>query len=437
MARARQTVRTWAGNEQCSPRQVHHPRSAADVADIVQRAATDGLTVKAIGAGHSFTPSAMTDGELVVLDEMDGVVAIDHARSEVRVQAGITLHRLNAVLADAGLAMPNLGDIDVQTVAGAVSTATHGTGRALGNLATTIVGLELVDGNGEVIRADRTENPDVYHAARVGVGAMGLLTEVTIACVPAFDLHVRETVEALPAILEDFDGFVDSADHAEFFFFPGSDRAQVKRNRRTDRLPTPPSKFAYWRDKYLFENVAFGLACRAGRRFPSAVPAITRAVIAQATEREFVDRSDLVFASPRRVRFVEMEYGVPIAAVPEALGRIDALVRSLHHPVMFPIEVRCSAADDIPLSTGYGRDSGWIAVHQYRGMEFEHYFRGVEAIMDDYGGRPHWGKLHFQTADTLRDRYPEWETAMRVRDRLDPVGTFRNAYLDRVLDPVR
>ena len=130
-----------------------------------------------------------------------------------------------------------------------------------------------------------------------------------------------------------------------------------------------------------------------------------------------------------------MEYGIPLAAVPEALHHVDTLVKSLHHPVLFPVEVRCSAADDIPLSTGYGRESGWIAVHQYRGMEFEHYFRGVEAIMDGFDGRPHWGELHFQSADTLRDRYPEWEVAMSIRDRLDPAGTFRNDYLDQVLDP--
>lgn len=410
--------------------------SCSEVADVVRGAVRDGRTVKAIGSGHSFTAAAMTDGVLLALDRMDGVVGVDTDRSEVRVQAGITLHRLNAVLAGVGLAMPNLGDIDVQSVAGAISTATHGTGRALGNLATTVVGIELVDGRGDVVRADSTDNPDILHAARVGVGAMGILTEVTIRCVPAFDLHVRETVEPLADLLADFEGFTRSADHAEFFWFPGTDRAQVKRNSRTDEAPVPPSKLAYWRDKYLFENAAFGLACRVGRRFPTSVPAITRTLVAQASEREFVDRSDRVFASPRRVRFVEMEYGIPLAAVPEALRRVEALVRSLHHPVMFPIEVRCSAADDIPLSTGYGRESGWIAVHQYQGMEYEHYFRGVESIMDDYGGRPHWGKLHFQTADTLRDRYPEWDAAMLVRDRLDPLGTFRNEYLDRVLAPI-
>jgi L-gulonolactone oxidase len=188
------------------------------------------------------------------------------------------------------------------------------------------------------------------------------------------------------------------------------------------------------RDKYLFENLAFGTACAVGRRFPALAPRITQAVAASASERDLIDRSDRVFASPRKVRFVEMEYGIPVDAVPEALERVQWLIKSLHHPVLLPIEVRCSAADDLALSTGYGRESGWIAVHQYPGMPYEHYFDTVERIMDDYGGRPHWGKLHRRTADVLRERYPRWDDAMAMRDRLDPDRTFRNAYLDRVFD---
>jgi FAD-linked oxidoreductase len=427
-------VRNWARNQRCEPIEVAHPASTDEVAALVAHAAGLGRPVKTIGAAHSFTASAMTDGVLVSLDRMDDLISVDPYRGEVRVQAGIRLRDLSEHLAAVGLAMPNLGDINVQTVAGAINTATHGTGRAFGNLATTVVGLDLVDGLGRIVRATSDRNSDVLDVARVGVGAMGVVTEVTLRCVPAFNLHARETVEPLDGLLSDFQEFTRSADHAEFFWFPGTEAAQVKRNRRTDEPAAPPSRPAYVRDKYLFENVGFGLACRIGRRFPSTIPSIKRRIVDLADDRELIDRSDRVFASPRRVRFVEMEYGIPLIAVPEALRRVDALVKSLHHPVMFPIEVRCSAADDIPLSTAYGRESGWIAVHQYRGMEYEHYFRGVESIMDEYGGRPHWGKLHFQTAETLRDRYPAWATAMAMRARLDPGETFRNAYLDRVLD---
>ena len=433
-------VRNWARNQSCIPVEVARPSSTDEVAAIVRRAHVAGQRVKTIGAGHSFTAAAMTNGTLLSLERMGSVLAVDQARHRVTVQAGITLRDLGDELAAVGLAMPNLGDINVQSVAGAINTATHGTGLAWGNIATTIVGMELVDGRGEIVRCDDECDPELLRVARVGLGALGVVTEVTIECVPAFHLHAHETVEVLDELLDDVvdgvPGFAGSADHAEFFWMPGARRVQVKRNRRTDEPARPPSRVAYVRDKYVAENAAFGLVCRVGRRFPSLAPRVAKLVAGVASERELIDRSDKVFASPRLVRFVEMEYGIPIEALPDALRRVRELTTTLSYPTLFPIEVRVSAADDIALSTGFGRTNGWIAVHQYRGAPYEHYFQGVEAIMNDYDGRPHWGKLHYQTAATLRDRYPEWNRFAEVRARLDPEGTFRNEYLDRVLGPI-
>ncbi len=431
------TVRNWARNQACIPTAVERPRSTNEVAAIVARAHSAGERVKAIGAGHSFTAAAMTNGVLLSLEHLDRVVEVDHQLGRVTVQAGKTLRALGDALADVGLAMPNLGDINVQSIAGAVNTATHGTGWALGNIATTIVAMEMVDGRGDVVRCETETNPELLRAARVGVGALGIVTQVTIQCVPAFNLHAQETIEPLDDLLDGFDEFARSADHAEFFWMPGGRRCQVKRNRRTDEPARPPSKLAYARDKYVAENLAFGLVCRAGRRFPTAAPRLAKLVSGAAGERDLVDRSDRVFASPRHVKFVEMEYGLPVDAVPDAVRRVRELATSLSFPTLFPIEVRVSAADDIPLSTGFGRANGWVAVHQYRGAPYESYFQGVEAIMNDYDGRPHWGKLHFQTAADLRGRYPEWDAFQAVRAQLDPDGTFANDYLDRVLDPVR
>jgi L-gulonolactone oxidase len=433
-------VRNWARNQSCIPAEVVRPRSTGEVADVVRRARVEGRRVKVIGSGHSFTAAAMTNGVLLSLERMRRVVSIDTERSRVTVQAGITLHDLNEELAAVGLALPNLGDIDVQSVAGAINTATHGTGLAWGNLATMVVGMELVDGRGDVVRCDESAESEVWSVARVGVGALGVVTEVTLQCVPAFNLHAHETIEVFDDLLDDVtDGvptFATSADHAEFFWMPGARRCQVKRNRRTDEPARPPSRFAYVRDKYVAENAAFGLVCRVGRRFPSLAPRVAKLVAGVASEREVIDRSDKVFASPRLVRFVEMEYGIPVEALPEALRRVRDLTTNLSYPTLFPVEVRVSAADDIALSTGFGRTSGWIAVHQYRGVPYEHYFQGVEAIMADYEGRPHWGKMHFMSAATLRTRYPEWDRFAEVRARLDPDGTFRNDYVDRVLGPI-
>lgn len=433
MRSSRGVIRNWARNEACIPAAVHRPRSTDDVAAVVRGAHSGGRRVRVIGGGHSFTPAAMTSGDLLVLDHLSEVVHVDRASHRVTVQAGIRLRDLNERLAEHGLAMPNLGDIDVQSLAGAISTATHGTGVDFGNLATTVVGMELVTGTGDVLRLDAERDPDHLRCARVGLGALGVITEVTLQLVPAFRLHAIEGVEVLDDVLADVDAFANSADHAELYWMPGARRCQVKRNRRTDDPARPQPRLAYVRDKWLGENVGFGLVCRAGRRFPSLAPRLAKVVAASATERELVDRSDKVFTSPRHVRFLEMEYGIPLEHLPEAVTRLRGLVDELSFPPLFPVEVRVSAADDIPLSTGYGRTNGWVAVHQYRGAPHEAYFHGVEAIMRDYEGRPHWGKLHFRSADDLRDLYPEWDAFAALRAELDPDGTFRNPYLDRVL----
>jgi L-gulonolactone oxidase len=424
-------TKNWAGNQRCVPAHVHQPRSTAEVARIVTAAAAAGERVKVIGGAHSFTDTAMTDGHLLSLDAMNRVLRVDGA--DVTVQAGIRLRDLNDELFDRGLALPNLGDINVQSIAGATSTATHGTGTGFGNLATTIVGIELVTGDGSVVRADESTEPELLRVARVGLGALGIVTEVTLRCVPAFNLRAVETIEPLTDVLADFGTVMRSTDHVEFYWMPGARRVQVKRNTRTDEPAKPQPTLAYVRDKWIGENLAFGTVCRVGRRFPSFAPKVAKIVMAGAAERDLIDRSDKVFCSPRHVRFLEMEYGIPFDAVPDAIGRIADLVASLPFPPLFPIEVRASKGDDIPLSTANSRDSGWIAVHQYRGAPYEAYFHGVEQIMNDYGGRPHWGKMHYQSAATLAHRYPEWDTFASWRTKLDPDGTFRNAYLDRVL----
>ena len=311
-------MRNWARNQTCVPSAVRTPSTTDEVATIVAEASRTGRPVKAIGAGHSFTAAAMTNGVLVTLDGLNAVERVDAASGRVTVQAGIRLRDLCDELAAVGLAMPNLGDINSQSIAGAISTATHGTGAGLGNLATTIVGMELVDGSGNIVTCDDTAiRPDLLRVARVGVGALGIITKVTIQCVPAFDLHARETIEALDDVLDDFANFATSAEHAEFYWMPGTRRCQVKRNDRTTEPARPQSRLAYVRDKYVAENAAFGLVCRFGRRFPAQAPRLAKLITSFTSERDLIDRSDHIFCSPRRVRFVEMEYGIPVEAIPD------------------------------------------------------------------------------------------------------------------------
>lgn len=421
----------WARNQRCVPDAVHQPVSTDEVSRIVRQAHEAGQRVKVIGAGHSFTATAMTDGVMLRLDNMTRILSVDREAGQVHVQAGATLHDFCRELHNYGLALPNLGDIDVQSIAGAISTATHGTGFGLGNLATNVVAMTLVNGKGEIVELNEGD-PRISIAA-VGIGALGIVCEVVLQCVPSFRLHAYETIEYLDDLLDDIPSFAESADHAEFFWMPGARRCQVKRNQRTTEDIQRPGKVAYFRDKYVAENLAFGTVCRVGRRWPSLAPRIAKLVSSSVSERDLIDDSFRVFASPRLVRFVEMEYGIPLECLPEAVQRVREVTKHLSFPSLFPIEVRVSAADDIALSTGFGRSNGWVAVHQYVGAPYESYFQQVADIMDSYGGRPHWGKMHYLNAAQLCERYPRWGEFQELRAALDPDGTFRNEYLDRVL----
>lgn len=429
----------WARNQTCAPAEIRRPATEAELAAIVKQAAAAGQRVKAIGAGHSFTSIACTDGVLVDLSGYGQVLAHDAATGRVTVEAGIPLHRLSDELDARGLALENMGDIDRQSVAGATQTATHGTGRRFRNLSAQIVGLRLVTGDGSVVEASApdagNENPDVFAAARAGLGALGLVSTVTLQCVPAFRLHAVEEPVPVDDVLADLDALVEENDHYEFYWVPHTRWALTKRNRRTDEPPRPRARVREWVDDMVLNNYAFGVLCRAGRWRPSLIPRLAK-IIPNTGRLDYVDRSDRVFTSPRTVRFYEMEYAIPRAALPEALTRVRRLVDEIGTRISFPVEVRVVAPDDIPLSTAYGRETGYIAVHVYQGTPYDAYFSGVERIMDSYEGRPHWGKMHFQRSETLAPRYPRWDDFQRVRARLDPEGRFANPYLDRVLGPV-
>ncbi len=391
--------------------------------------------MKAAGSGHSFTDIACTSGVQVSLDGMTRFVSHDPDSRTATVEAGISLRRLGNELAARGLALENLGDVAYQTLAGAISTATHGTGARFGGLATQVEAIEIVTGDGSVLRCSRREEPEVFDAARVGLGALGVLSTVTLRCVPAFNLRAVEAPMRLEDALDSLDALVGENDHFEMYWVPHTGWALTKSNNRTEEEASPRNRWRELRDRVLLENIAFGAVCRVGRARPEWIPSLARTV--PSTGRtEFVDRSDKVFTSPRWVHFCEMEYSIPREEAADAIRRLRELVDGSGLRISFPVEVRFTAADDVILSTANGRDSCYIAVHMYRGTPYEQYFRGVEAIMGPIGGRPHWGKLHFQSAATLAPRYPAWDRFQAVRRKLDPEGVFSNAYIDRVLGPL-
>jgi len=403
------------------------------VVAAVERAAAAGRTVRVAGAGHSFTDAVLTDGTLLSLERMDRVLDADPTTGLVRVQAGIALHDLNAALWDLGLAFENLGDIDVQSIAGATATATHGTGGRLANLSAAIRSIELVTADGTVVELDEAGDAEAWRAARVSIGALGVMTAVTLRAVPAFTLEGVDSAAPLEEVLAELDARVEANDHFEFFTFPHSPLALTRTNNRAPGPPQPRSRARAWIDDVLVRNHALELACRAGRARPSLIPRINRLLSSASGTTRRVDRSYAIFASPRRVRFTEMEYAMPREHAVEAVRAVREVADSPAFDVSFPIEVRFVAPDDAFLSPATGRETCYVAVHAYRGMEWEPYFRAVEAVMDGFEGRPHWGKRHFQTAATLRARYPDWDRFAAVRERLDPGGVFANGYVERVL----
>ncbi|AJT63856.2 L-gulono-1,4-lactone dehydrogenase [Streptomyces lydicus] len=425
--------RNWAGNVTARPARTVAPASTEELAAAVRAAAEDGLTVKAAGTGHSFTAAAATDGLLIRPERLTGVRRVDREAGTVTVAAGTPLKRLNETLAAHGLSLTNMGDIMEQTVSGATSTGTHGTGRDSASIAAQITALELVTADGSVLACSAGENPEVFDAARLGLGALGVITELTFAVEPEFLLTAREEPMPFAEVTGRFDELVAENEHFEFYWFPHTGSCNTKRNNRSQGPAAPPGRISGWVEDELLSNGVFQVACSVGRAIPAAIPGIAKISSRALSARTYTDIPYKVFTSPRRVRFVEMEYALPREAAVTALGELKALVERSDFKVSFPVEVRTAPADDIPLSTASGRDTVYIAVHMYRGTPHEAYFAAAERIMTAHGGRPHWGKLHTRDAGYLADAYPRFGEFTALRDRLDPERRFTNGYLRRVL----
>ncbi len=405
---------------------------------VLQRAVEGSRQVRCVGAGHSFTPVAVTDGVQISLDSLCGIETVDRDKdgcARVTVLAGTRLRELTAQLWDLGLAMTNLGDIDEQSLAGAISTGTHGTGARFGGIATQVHALELMTADGLLVRCSRDENAELFDAARIGLGALGVITRVTLDCVPAFALRAVEEPSTLTATLAELDATIAAVDHFEFYWFPHTDRVLTKRNTRLpgNAALRPLGKVRSYLDDELLSNTVFEGLNRVVTRVPALIPRLNAVSARALSARVYTDRSHRVFASSRTVKFVEMEYAVPVSEIGWVLREVDRWLERSSMSIAFPVEVRFAAADDIWLSTAYARPTAYIAVHQYHRRDHREYFDAVEAVCRSVGGRPHWGKLHSLGGDQLRETYPHFDDFLRIRNSLDPHRLFGNDYLDHLL----
>ncbi|MEW1671004.1 D-arabinono-1,4-lactone oxidase [Streptomyces albidoflavus] len=426
------TWRNWAGTVAARPARETVPASAAELAGAVRDAAARGMRVKAVGTGHSFTAAAATDGLLIRPDLLTGI-QIDHEAGTVTVAAGTPLKRLNMALAREGLSLTNMGDIMEQTVAGATSTGTHGTGRASASLSAQITALELVTADGSLLSCSREQNPELFAAARIGLGALGVITSLTFAVEPVFLLRAREEPMGFDQVTAEFDQLVAENEHFEFYWFPHTGNCSTKRNNRTPGPAAPVGRLSGWFEDEFLSNGVFQAANTLGRAVPATIPSLARLSSRALSARTYTDIPYKVFTSPRRVRFVEMEYAVPREALVPALRELRAMVDRSPLRVSFPVEVRTAPADDIALSTASGRETAYIAVHLYKGTPYQAYFTAAERIFTAHEGRPHWGKIHTRDAEYFAEVYPRFAEFTALRDRLDPDRLFGNDYLRRVL----
>jgi FAD-linked oxidoreductase len=427
------TWRNWGGNVTVRPAREVTPASVDELAAAVRQAAEDGLKVKAVGSGHSFTAIAATDGVSIRPQLLTGIRNIDRKAMTVTVEAGTPLKRLNVALAREGLSLTNMGDIMEQTVSGATSTGTHGTGRESASLAAQIRELELVTADGSVLTCSEKENPEVFAAARVGLGALGIVTAITFAVEPVFLLTAREEPMAFDRVLSEFDQHSTENEHFEFYWFPHTASTNTKRNNRSAGPAQPVGQLSGWFDDEFVANGLLQAVNMVGRAVPATIPSIARLSTRAWSARTYTDIPYKVFTSPRRVRFVEMEYAVPRTALVDTLRELKAMVDRSDLRISYPVEVRTAPADDIALSTASARDSAYIAVHMFRGTPFQAYFTAAERIFTAHEGRPHWGKVHTRDADYFAGVYPRFGEFTALRDRLDPDRLFQNDYLRRVL----
>ncbi len=425
----------WAGNVAASGFDVLAPATTEEVAEAVALAARTGRKVKAIGAGHSFSAIGQPVDLQLQLHRLTGIVSHDVHTQRVRVRAGTRLREMNPALWDLGLAMPNLGDFDGQTVSGAIATGTHGTGDALTGLAGFVRAIEMVLADGSVVRYDDAHQPDRVAAAAVGLGALGIVTEYELQCVPAFLLRAHESPDRLDAVLERLPEIVEGQDHFEFFYFPHTDRVQTKTNVRLEATEqaNPLPRWRATLDDKILANSAFEGINRVTSRAPTLIPRVNQLTARVLTERTYTDRSYSVLTTERTVRFRESELSMPRDQVAGALRTLRDYFHRGDQRVTFPVEVRFTAADDRWLSTSYGRPSAYVAIHQYHRLSEQPYFGDVWKMLMGPEVRPHWGKMHDLRAADLRARYERFDDFVELRDRLDPDRVFGNSHLEQVL----
>jgi len=415
----------WSGAQVCIPAARLAPNDEGELAGMLKAAKGP---VRAVGSGHSFSALVPTDGTLLSLSNMSGMIGSDASRLQSEFWAGTRVADMGEPLRQAGLAMPNMADIDYQTIAGAIATSTHGTGPKFGSYSTQVAGLRLVTAGGEVLDLDAQHQPELFNAARVSLGALGVVTRVRLQNRKAFRLHQKQWVQKTEDLLEDIDRLIRENDHFEFNAIIHSDVAVAQAQNETTETATM-AKAGGGDGDALGKLAAVDTYLR---NSPDAQAAILNFMVKHIDFPDVIDDSYKVFANVRDQRFNEMEYEVPAAAGPACVREVIKTIRQQNLRGYIPIEYRYVKGDDIPLSMFSGRDTCAISVHQFYDLDYHNFFAQIEPIFWKYEGRPHWGKLHTLNAAQFSRLYPRFKEFLDIRQSLDPSGKFLNAHLRSV-----
>ncbi|MEI2300726.1 D-arabinono-1,4-lactone oxidase [Ensifer sp. MJa1] len=398
--------RNWVGNQSCIVRHRGAPDSEAALAQMVREATSQGLNVRCVGSGHSFTPVALTSGLQLTLSAMQGVVNIDQARKRVAVRAGTTINQLGKVLKSSGLSLINQGDIDSQALAGALTTGTHGTGARLGNMASQIVGMRLVQPDGSILVVDET-TPDLLEAARVSVGMLGVISEITLQAMESYNLHEKLWRCTFDEMIEQHDELAATHRHFGFFWCP------VPESRHCYCLPDTASvSTTDWTSDVCEMKV---------------IDITDEAPMERGFEK--IAYSSEIYPIEYVPNFHELEYAVPVAHGKDAVKAVRKLMLEKHPTCIYPIEYRFTAGDTGWISPFYEQDSITLSVSGEPGTDYWEYLKDVDTILRQYGSRPHWGKLHFLGAEDVTALYPRAGEFRALRARIDPEGRFLNDHL--------
>jgi len=426
------TIQNWAGNVQFKPENYLLPEHPDEIAVYIRRAAAAGKKIRMVGSAHSFSPLIETSDWLLSLDHFQGLTSVSPESCTATAKAGTKLFTLGELLFQKGLAMENLGDIDRQSLAGALTTGTHGSGTGFGILATQVEALSFLDGHGNQHNCSQTQSPELFRAALVSMGLLGVITELKLRLEPAYRLHYTHMKGNLDETLETLENYKRNHRNFEFYWFPHTKSVQLKLVNRTDGSPRYNGAMR-WVNDVLIENAAFGALSRYARRFPSQAMRVSQLCGKLISDGERVDWSHRVFATTRLVPFVEMEYNIPAENFVGAFRDMETAINKHRFAVHFPVECRWAKADDLLLSPANGRDSAYIAVHMYKGMPYKAYFETLETIFKAYGGRPHWGKMNTCTAKDFQKMYPDWHQFLAIREKMDPNRIFMNAYFRQLI----